>query len=300
MESEKQIEQREEEQTTETTAGKRDETDAKSWTQSLVDSLPSKGNTAIMPVERDSEVYNMRHPKRGKAVIFNHMKFENGQSTRNGTETDEQKLKNCLLSLGFEVIVHRDLKRLEIMDVIYELRKEDHSESDCLMIVVLSHGEKNKIYCSDSDYKPEMLWDAFTADVCPTLAGKPKIFWIQACRGDQLDAGTKLRSRTQTDSLPQKDSMNYVVPNRADFLIVYSTVEGYYSWRNTIEGSWFVQSLTKVISNYKNKKDLLSMMTIVCREVALNFESNVPNNSSFDQKKQIPMINSTLIRDIYL
>ncbi|CAL8096745.1 unnamed protein product [Orchesella dallaii] len=253
-----------------------DETDAKSWysfakrkTESVVESVSSKPNTAVMPVGRDSEVYNMRHPNRGKAVIFNHMKFENGQSTRHGTETDEQKLKNCLLRLGFEVFVHRDLKRLEIMDVLHELRKEDHSDSDCLLIVVLSHGEKNKIYCSDSEYKPEMLWDSFTADVCPTLAGKPKIFFIQACRGDQLDSGIVLKAnRTQTDSLPQKEEiMNYVVPNRADFLIVYSTVEGYYSWRNTTEGSWFVQSLTKVLTSHKNKKDLLSMMTIVCREV---------------------------------
>jgi len=63
--------------------------------------------------------------------------------------------------------------------MICVVRKEDHSDSDCLMIVVLSHGEKHKIYCADSDYKPEMLWDSFTADVCPTLAGKPKIFLIQ-------------------------------------------------------------------------------------------------------------------------
>jgi len=26
----------------------------------------------MMPVQMDSEVYNMTHPKRGKAVIFNH------------------------------------------------------------------------------------------------------------------------------------------------------------------------------------------------------------------------------------
>lgn len=29
-------------------------------------------NRAVMPVHMDSEVYNMSHPKRGRALIFNH------------------------------------------------------------------------------------------------------------------------------------------------------------------------------------------------------------------------------------
>ncbi len=135
-------------------------------------------------------------------------------------------------------------------------------------MVVLSHGEHDKIFCSDSDYRPEDLWNPFTADKCPTLAGKPKIFFIQACRGDQLDSGTKL-TRTQTDSRSHagQDKSPYVIPNRADFLIVFSTAPGYYSWRNTQEGSWFIQTLTTVLSEYKNQKDLLSMMTIMTRRV---------------------------------
>ena len=29
--------------------------------------------------------------------------------------------------------------------------------------------------------------------------------------------------------------------NVADFLLAHSTVAGYYSWRNTASGSWFIQ-----------------------------------------------------------
>jgi caspase-like apoptosis-related cysteine protease len=35
------------------------------------------------------------------------------------------------------------------------------------------------IYSRDTPYKPESLWKAFTADKCPTLAGKPKLFFLQ-------------------------------------------------------------------------------------------------------------------------
>ncbi len=45
--------------------------------------------------------------------------------------------------------------------------------------IVLSHGELGILYASDHPYKPENLWGHFTADKCPTLAGKPKMFFIQ-------------------------------------------------------------------------------------------------------------------------
>jgi caspase-like apoptosis-related cysteine protease len=47
------------------------------------------------------------------------------------------------------------------------------------MITVLSHGGDGILYAKDTFYKPELLWSFFTADKCPTLAGKPKLFFIQ-------------------------------------------------------------------------------------------------------------------------
>ena len=50
----------------------------------------------------------------------------------------------------------------------------DHSESDCIFIAVLSHGELGILYASDHAYKPDRLWTAFNAEKCPTLAGNTK------------------------------------------------------------------------------------------------------------------------------
>ena len=44
------------------------------------------------------------------------------------------------------------------------------------------------------------------------------------------------RVRTSTDSFA-----SYRTPLHADFLLAHSTVAGYYSWRNTVQGSWFIQ-----------------------------------------------------------
>jgi len=99
----------------------------------------------------------------------------------------------------------------------------DHSQHDCLIVAVLSHGELGLLYAHDTAYKADSLWYHFTPDKCPTLAGKPKLFFIQACQGDKLDAGVTLKERTETDGLP---SATFRIPTQADFLIAYSTVPG--------------------------------------------------------------------------
>jgi Caspase domain len=65
-------------------------------------------------------------------------------------------------------------------DLNFQLaRKMDHSDADCLVIIVLTHGEANMLHAKDTRYAPEKLWQSFTADKCTTLAGKPKLFFIQ-------------------------------------------------------------------------------------------------------------------------
>lgn len=50
-----------------------------------------------------------------------------------------------------------------------------------MVIAVMSHGESGYIHARDHKYKPETLWNPFTGDKCATLAGKPKVFFIQVC-----------------------------------------------------------------------------------------------------------------------
>lgn len=97
---------------------------------------------------------------------------------------------------------------------------QDYTDYDCFLMAILSHGEQGIIYAYDAPYKPEdKLWGRFTGDKCITLAGKPKLFFIQACQGDRLDGGVLLR--TQVDG-----SQSFRIPVYADFLIAYSTIPG--------------------------------------------------------------------------
>lgn len=87
------------------------------------------------------------------------------------------------------------------------------------------------------------------------------------------------------------------IPVEADFLYAYSTVPGYYSWRNSVNGSWFIQSIVEVLNKYAKTTDLLTMMTRVNALVA-TYQSRT-NDPYSDRKKQIPSINSMLRKDVY-
>eukprot|EP00096_Caligus_rogercresseyi_P008848 TRINITY_DN2870_c0_g1_i2.p1 TRINITY_DN2870_c0_g1~~TRINITY_DN2870_c0_g1_i2.p1 ORF type:complete len:341 (+),score=91.76 TRINITY_DN2870_c0_g1_i2:254-1276(+) len=261
--------------------------------------LPTERGFARMPVERDSEVYNMNHRKRGIALIFNHENFDPRLELRkrNGTRADRENLKKTFRNLEFEVRAFDDLDFANLDKILEDVANDDHSESDCLLMFVLSHGESGLIYAKDSAYKPERLWSYFNGKNCPTLAGKPKMIFIQACQGDQLDHGVELvNNRTETDS----SAMGYRLPIFADFIIGYSTMPGYYSWRNTTAGSWFIQALCAVFNSHSDHDDVISMMTKVSRKVALDFESNTPGTTAMHEKKQIPFIASMLTRKIFL
>ncbi|VVC43316.1 Hypothetical protein CINCED_3A009040 [Cinara cedri] len=235
----------------------------------------------------------MKHKHRGKAIIFNHENFEvRDLKSRSGTGTDCYHLEAALRNLGFDVTPYVDLTLNEMNKKLnYWSEEVDYSDYDCLLMAVLSHGEQGIIYAKDGPYKPEdQLWGRFTGDKCLSLANKPKLFFIQACQGDRLDKGITMR--TQVDG----GGSSFKIPIHADFLIAYSTIPGYYSWRNTQKGSWFMQALCEAFNKYGFELDLLTMLTYVNRRVAIDFESNVPNNTLMHQQKQIPCITSMLTR----
>ena len=63
-------------------------------------------------------------------------------------------------------------------------------------------------------------------------------------------------------------------------------------------GSWFIQSLCEMMSQYGKELELQHILTRVNHKVALEFVS-VSNSPGFDAKKQIPCIMSMLTKEMY-
>ena len=78
-------------------------------------------------------------------------------------------------------------------------------------------------------------------------------------------------------------------------------VLGYFSWRNSESGSWFIQSLVRVLSQHSGAADmdLVRMLTLVNDLVATEFESCTDDEFTSGMK-QVPCVVTTLTKLLYL
>lgn len=100
--------------------------------------------------------------------------------------------------------------------------------SDCLVVVILTHGEKDDfLLAKGGKYHLYEFLKIFSPSEMRSMVGKPKIFIIQACRGDDKDKGVELcyaadNTNEQIYAWPDK----ITCPEFADMLIVMSSHYG--------------------------------------------------------------------------
>jgi caspase 7 len=231
------------------------------------------------PIDKFDLEYNMNHTKRGKALIFSHWKFERNLRLpdRDGTDADCTNLSNTLSRMNFDVSVKKDLTYAEMSQTLREVSAADHTNEDCLLVAVLSHGASGGlIYAKDRQYQVDDLWGNFTVMKSPTLAAKPKIFLIQACRGEkENNQGKEMKKvpKCGSDGMQSEtDSLVFKIPNYSDFVIMFSTMPDFVSWRNTKSGTWLVDAFCKTMDNHGYEDDFLSLLTRTCHKMITEFE----------------------------
>uniref|UniRef100_A0A182YKQ1 Caspase n=1 Tax=Anopheles stephensi TaxID=30069 RepID=A0A182YKQ1_ANOST len=242
------------------------------------------------------EEYDTSNPRRGMAIILHHENFKL-MSKRTGSSRDCSAAVTVLTNMQFDVRVYEDLPFAQLCDVLSDLASEDHSDADCLLVMIMTHGDDDVLYAFDMPYKVDVLFKHFMGDSCPTLLGKPKLFFVQACRGTAFDKGVQLGC-----GVVDKDcfsSNKYVIPTTADLLVMYSSYQGHVSWRNPVGGSWFIQALCAELELNWRHMELLQLLTAVSRRVAYDYQSNVPQSGSMDAMKQMPSIVSMLTKLVY-
>ncbi|XP_063602963.1 caspase-1-like isoform X1 [Penaeus indicus] len=267
--------------------------------------------------------YDMSHKQRGHCVIFNHTDFDShtGLGKRTGSEVSCQQLVTLFTRFGFIISVHENMTVSEVKATLCKYAYDiDHSDCDALVVIFMSHGERKNLYGRDGAFKEDVLFNEFLADRCPTLAGKPKIFFIDASRGEGTQNAVTLPKKENTEScqgvpaytgnpievhLRQKgDIREEVIPKEiachADFLKCWSTPPGYFSWRNTVTGSWFVQSLCQVLSRATGNEDIMDLLTKTNMVLNSTFQSNCPSIPNLHGKKQTAFFESTLTAKLYL
>ncbi|XP_075949337.1 caspase-9 [Anarhichas minor] len=272
-------------------------------------------------IRRDSiQIYKMDASPCGHCLIINNVEFEpeSELSNRKGSNIDCDKLEGRFKALNFIVEVKTNLKQRQIKHVLSALSKKDHSQYDCCVVIMLSHGTEvshnrfpGAVYGVDGQHVPvQLITNYLNGQHCPSLQGKPKLFFIQACGGGERDTGFEVSpdevepsiggADDQTDAIPMSSSSDSLstsdevdaratLPTPSDILVSYSTFPGYVSWRDPQAGSWYVETLDGILEGNAATDDLVTMLMMVNHDVSQNsakgLYKQMPGSFNFLRKR---------------
>ncbi|XP_051479601.1 caspase-10 isoform X2 [Apus apus] len=257
--------------------------------------LPHTGDIRVFTCPQKMAIYKMDGPHRGFCLVINNVNFDGSLQERKGSCKDAEELKIVFTWLGLDVRTYSNLTSLEIRDLMRTWQHlQDHKDRDCFICCILSHGESGAIYGKDEELVSiRTIMSHFTAKQCPQLAEKPKLFFIQACQGKEIQRPVHVEADAQIPnltSMQQSISPSESIPEEADFLLGMATIDGYVSFRHIQQGAWYIQALcSKLELLVPRGEDILSILTEVNEDVGRRVDR-------LGTKKQMPQPAYTLRR----
>jgi hypothetical protein len=190
-------------------------------------------------------VYKIDYSMPGVVIIFNNKEFDRPKKypDRHGSEQDVFSL--CTLFRGLNYVVpppYINKTEADMREAIYEYATDNYTSYGCLIIFIMSHGDKSKIISSDLE---EIDLSEFIAPLKTnaSLKSKPKVFFIQACLSNSEISNSNVNSRYFDHE--------HRLPKETDFLFSYSTLR-----IDPDNGSWYIQMLCKAIREEESKEIL--------------------------------------------
>lgn len=237
-----------------------------------------------------SQIYKLTDNPRGICLIFNNRTFPSMPGKdRPGSELDLQRMQILFEEFKFQVHTFVDQPSYMILGLLDTFAHEEVVDGhQAFVVILMSHGELNHIYGNDyNQVKLQDIFEKFNNANCPKLRERPKMFFIQACRGDQPDNGTVGRNPITEcfgDDGVQSDAGVFVgrshsgsgdamkpqerrISSWSDMYIAYAVVEGYESLRDLNTGSWFMKAVFDVMAHKAHNQDLDTLMEYVSERV---------------------------------
>ena len=250
------------------------------------DLFPYTGEPSIQ--YRDYQIYKGNNLP-GIGLIFTNETFTNFPN-RDGAKNDGNNFSDLFKMMGLRIYKYDDKTSDEIINILAENARDDLSDIEMFAVAFSTHGDKGDILYG-SDNTPFSLYkqviNLFKISNCPFLRGKPKLFFIQACRGDKIDA-------TTTPQGIQADSAERVMATlESDFLVAHSSVDGYKAYRHPNEGSWFVTQLKRAFDMFADECTMLEILSLTNQLVV---EKSIMSSDGSDKYIQTCQFESTLTK----
>lgn len=226
---------------------------------------------------KDDDIYPICSKPRGYCLIINNVDFARIYEERKGSDLEAKYLEEIFKQLDFKVLYYRNLTSLAMLECFKKIVKQPElSQHDAFISIILTHGDDSRVLIGTdaSTLKVDKFLHYFTNANCPQLKNKPKLFFIQACRGSDHDYGTyDLVACTVSDAAPVKTANTKVrkelkeLNKLNDVLIVNSTLDGFVSLRNEISGSWFGDALGFALCEHSKDDELQKLLGLVSDEL---------------------------------
>ena len=198
---------------------------------------------------------------------------------------DTRSMKEAFDYLQFLTIVKHNVTQAELVSLLYSLANYPYPKSCQRFVLTFSgHGGKGFIYSEDERHvKISDIVAAFVPPNCDKhLSGIPRLFFIDACRGDLEDQGI----------LPcgGDEKWESKIPSTGDILVAYATTEGYKAYEESGGGGYWISVLAKkLVSSHGSIYDVL---TEVNR--ALNNKIQRMGGAKFQQPTLLGRLNTTV------
>ncbi|NXQ30957.1 CFLAR regulator, partial [Alaudala cheleensis] len=209
---------------------------------------PYHSGVSIQEMSDDS--YRMRSQPLGMCLIIDCI----------GNDTDV--LEETFRGLGYDVHCHRYLNTDAMNQTLLEVaRWQKHRNCDSFVCILVSRGNSQSIFCTDhtfSGFPLEQIKKYFTADSCPGLLGKPKLFFIQSYVVPENEQ--ECTSLLEVDGNSEIISAKVTIPHAADIFWSHCKVDVSTLEQSPTSSSYYLRCLAELLRNpYKRKLCILSI-----------------------------------------
>ena len=247
--------------------------------------------------------------------------FENYPALeRKGAKEELTLLSKLFASFNLEVRRHTELTKDKIVKVLKETAKDPKLSSDSMIAVAISsHGcvegllgiNINNRLRNDPNYKnmedcipPTQILEIFNGNNCAGLAGKPKLFLLNGCRGYGIEDLVLMEDEPLTVDDPDNEEL--IATTWSDFFVVHSCVPGHVSMRSSTQGSLFFIEFSKSYAKYGAKYSIQRIMPtinrnliIVCVDIDAKSKQSCTWDSTCTRSLRIPPTDAVFESDTY-
>ncbi|KAI6661275.1 Caspase 6, apoptosis-related cysteine peptidase, like 2 [Oopsacas minuta] len=231
---------------------------------------------------------------------------EKGRKIVSKQETEELEDKNYEEINEIKVVEDKNYKEVERMEKIVQ-EFADNVKQNCpvVFVSIATHGGKQgKLQEAVINNQTTVQTLANILAQNHRLMGIPKVFIIQACRGKKRE-----EAFSGVDDMQEEETIQFAT-KQSDFLMIYSTTEGYVSFRSEEQGSWLLEILYKCVTMQKYRNLHFVEVVTVCTFWVLNSHREISDDAKEDQEKgkeitevrvtETPTYHSTLTKFLHI